>query len=54
MDEAAKNGHLEMVKWLHENRHEGCTGGAMDVASRHGHLDVSSSVSQNLLVGISP
>lgn len=43
MDEAAKNGHLEVVRWLHENRIEGCTGGAMDMASRHGYLDVSRS-----------
>ncbi len=25
MDLAAANGHLEVVKWLHENRTEGCT-----------------------------
>lgn len=25
MDLAAANGHLEVVKWLHENRKEGCT-----------------------------
>ncbi len=41
MDEAAKNGHLDVVTWLHEHRQEGCTGGAMDMAGRHGHLDVS-------------
>lgn len=41
MDEAAKYGFLEVVQWLHENRIEGCTGGAMDMASRHGHLEVS-------------
>lgn len=40
MDEAAKNGHLDVVMWLHENRQEGCTGGAMDMAGRHGHLEV--------------
>lgn len=42
MDEAAKNGHLDVVTWLHENRQEGCTGGAMDMAGRHGHLEVTS------------
>lgn len=25
MDLAAAGGHLEVVKWLHENRKEGCT-----------------------------
>lgn len=25
MDLAAANGHLEVVKWLHEKRTEGCT-----------------------------
>lgn len=33
MDEAAKNDHLEIVKWLHENRTEGCTTKAMDGGS---------------------
>lgn len=41
MDEACKNGHLEVVEWLHQNRQEGCTGGAMDMAASHGHLEVS-------------
>lgn len=40
MDEAAKNGHIDVVKFLHSNRQEGCTGGAMDMASRNGHLEV--------------
>ncbi|KAE9073979.1 hypothetical protein PF007_g25590, partial [Phytophthora fragariae] len=40
MDRAAKNGHLEVVKWLHQNRAEGCTSHAMDSAAGHGHLDV--------------
>lgn len=32
MDYAAMYGHLEIVKWLHENRTEGCTTNAMDSA----------------------
>ncbi len=34
MNKAAWKGHLEVVKWLHENRNEGCTTCAMDVAAR--------------------
>lgn len=49
MDEAAKNGYLEVVKWLHEHRTEGCTGGAMDMASRHGYLEVSHCLITSLL-----
>lgn len=40
MDQAAKNGHLDVVQFLHYNRQEGCTGGAMDMASRNGYLEV--------------
>jgi ankyrin repeat protein len=40
MDYAAGNGHLEVVKWLHTNRTEGCTKNAMDWAARNGHLEV--------------
>ncbi len=36
----AKNGHLAVVKWLHENRTEGCTTDAMDDAASNGHLTV--------------
>lgn len=32
MDNSAANGHLDAVKWLHENRSEGCTKFAMDGA----------------------
>ncbi len=38
--EACKGGHLEVVKWLHENRPECCTVRAMDWAAEHGHLEV--------------
>lgn len=34
MDAAAQNGDLEVVKWLHENRDEGCTGDALCFASK--------------------
>jgi hypothetical protein len=40
MDSAAEAGHLDVVKWLHENRREGCTTAAMDRAANYGHLDV--------------
>ena len=40
MDWAAQEGHLQVVKWLHENRSEGCTSDAMDGAAQEGHLDV--------------
>jgi ankyrin repeat protein len=40
MDWAAGIGHLEVVKWLHENRQEGCTKTAMDAAAWNGHLEV--------------
>lgn len=36
----AGGGHLAVVKWLHDNRSEGCTTDAMDEAARNGHLDV--------------
>jgi hypothetical protein len=35
MDGAARNGHLDLFKWLHENRTEGCTTLAMDYAASH-------------------
>ena len=40
MDYAAAGGHLEVVKWLHENRTEGCTTDAIDRAAAGGHLEV--------------
>jgi hypothetical protein len=40
MDYAASNGHLRVVTWLHENRHEGCTEDAMDYAASNCKLDV--------------
>jgi hypothetical protein len=40
MDQASANGHLEVVKWLHENRREGCTVGAMNGAASRGRPEV--------------
>ncbi|EQC32335.1 hypothetical protein SDRG_10082 [Saprolegnia diclina VS20] len=40
MDDAAANGHLDVVIFLHEKRAEGCTTEAMDNAAANGHLDV--------------
>ncbi|EQC33881.1 hypothetical protein SDRG_08562, partial [Saprolegnia diclina VS20] len=40
MDEAAANGHLDVVSFLHVHRHEGCTEEAMDDAAAYGHLEV--------------
>lgn len=42
MDLAAGNGHLGVVKWLHEtsSRTERCTTDAMDYAIENGHIDV--------------
>ena len=41
MDWAAAYGRLEIVKWLHENRSEGCTPWAMDLSTRAGHFEVT-------------
>ena len=45
INNAAKRGHLEVIKWLHYNRSEGCTTKAlslkaMDLAAENGHLEV--------------
>ena len=37
---AARDGHLEMIKWLQRNLSEGCTTDAMDCAAQSGHLDI--------------
>jgi len=44
---AAKNGHLEVVKWLHENRKEGSTTKAMDFAAEYGHLEILKFLHEN-------
>ncbi|EQC38062.1 hypothetical protein SDRG_04492 [Saprolegnia diclina VS20] len=40
MNAAAEHGHIAIVRFLHDHRHEGCTVHAMDAAAKHGHLDV--------------
>jgi hypothetical protein len=40
MDYAADNGRLDVLKWLHQNRNEGCTTDAMEWAVNNGHLHV--------------
>ena len=40
MDDAASKGHLEVVKYLHLNRSEGCSTYAMDWAANEGHLEI--------------
>lgn len=40
MDGAARNKHLDVVKWLHANRSEGCTTLAMDRAALNGDLQM--------------
>ncbi|OWZ01920.1 hypothetical protein PHMEG_00026612 [Phytophthora megakarya] len=41
---AAMNGHLDVVKWLHEMRTEGCSVDAMDAGALYGHADVVQSI----------
>jgi hypothetical protein len=51
MDYAASNGHLEVAKFLHENRTEGCTKHAMDKAAMYGHLEVVKFLHENRTEG---
>lgn len=44
----ATHAHLEVVKWLHENRSEGCSTAAIEGAARNGYLDVVKWLSVNL------
>lgn len=41
IDIAARHGHLDMVKWLAENRSEGSAHDAMNKATKHGHPNVA-------------
>ena len=40
MNAASREGYLEVVKWLHFNRSEGCSTNAIDLAAQNGHLGV--------------
>ncbi|CAM9562127.1 unnamed protein product, partial [Heterosigma akashiwo] len=51
---AARAGHLEVVKFLHHHRAEGCTQSAMDWAAEKGHLDVVEFLDHNRTEGCSP
>ena len=48
---AAESGHHHIVKWLHQNRTEGCTSWAMDLAACNGHLDVVKFLHENRTEG---
>ncbi|KAK1931446.1 putative ankyrin repeat protein L63 [Phytophthora citrophthora] len=40
MTYAGSNGYLEVVRWLHENRSEGCSEEAFKFAAREGSLEI--------------
>jgi hypothetical protein len=50
MDNAAANGHLEMIKWLH-GQHAWCTKQAMNLAASNDHLDVVRFLHENRAEG---
>ncbi|KAJ3118564.1 hypothetical protein HDU96_000516 [Phlyctochytrium bullatum] len=39
-DELAKNGHGDMLEFLYENRHEGCSANGLSLAAQGGHVNV--------------
>ncbi|GAB9477465.1 hypothetical protein Gpo141_00014543, partial [Globisporangium polare] len=41
------NGHLEVIKFLHENRGDDCTTTAMDEAATNGHIEVVEYLNRN-------
>jgi hypothetical protein len=51
MDYAGLNGYFELIKWLHENRTEGCTAYAMDWAAKNGHLEMVKWLHENRTEG---
>ena len=46
---AARHGHFDIVKFLHENRDEGYAKWAIDLAAEDGYLDVVEYLSANRL-----
>src|SRR3989304_1963442 len=46
-DKLAENGNLDVIKWLHENRTEGCTKCAMDDAAENGYLKIVKFLHEN-------
>ncbi|CAK4619305.1 hypothetical protein LEN26_009107 [Aphanomyces euteiches] len=51
MNEAAGNGHLEVVKYLHARNTNACTPDAMDMAAGNGHLHVVQWLHENRTEG---
>ncbi|KAJ3399043.1 hypothetical protein HDV05_002096 [Chytridiales sp. JEL 0842] len=54
MDIAARDGHLDIVKFLHENRDEGCSSYAMDTAAMNDELEVLKFLHENRDEGCTP
>ncbi|KAJ3409638.1 hypothetical protein HDV05_004318 [Chytridiales sp. JEL 0842] len=52
MDIASRNGHLDIVQYLHHRRSEGCTVSAMDLAAANRHLDVLQFLHENRKEGL--
>ena len=51
MDSAAMKGHLDVVKWLHVYRMEGCSENAMNLAAANGYLHVVRWLHDNRIQG---
>jgi hypothetical protein len=54
MDRAATAGHLHVVKWLHENRWEGCNESTAAIATIRGHVDVVKFLLNHCILDIQP
>lgn len=54
MDDAAAEGNLEIVKWLHENRSEGCSSQAINRACEGNHVSVAEYLCKNRKEGFTP
>ncbi|ETK73611.1 hypothetical protein L915_19482 [Phytophthora nicotianae] len=51
MDKAAANGQLEVLKWIHSHRYDGCSESAMEDAARNGHLETLKWLHTNTTAG---